>query len=87
MVSLDQTQGKVDYLIILLLIHVNSKKVRVKDAEWLQLFIPKNNVSLASLKGHSDVIISSPEDGQNDDNAILEIWCKVFYVRELPSNI
>lgn len=64
-----------------------SKKIRVKDAEWLQLFIPKNNVSVARMRDQGDLIISPSHEEQSDDNAILEIWCKVFYVREVPSNV
>ena len=64
--------------------HFCRKRLRILDSEWLQLFVPKNNISVAKLTDQ-DFFINPTQENQSDDNTILEVWCKVFFVRELPS--
>ena len=54
------------------------------DSEWLQLFVPKNSIASAKFTD-SEFIINPTETNSSDDSTILEVWCKVFYIRELPS--
>ena len=56
----------------------------IKDSEYIQLLLPKSSLHLAYLTGNQSDF-HSPALQENDDGSMLEVWCKVFYVRELAS--
>jgi hypothetical protein len=56
----------------------------IKDSEYIQFLLPKSSLHLAYLnENHSE--FHAPAISENDDGTLLEVWCKVFYVRELAS--
>jgi len=60
------------------------------ETEYIQFYIPKRQITgVFREKTTNDFILSSNADEINgaDDSTILEVWCKVFQVRELASNI
>jgi len=60
------------------------------DTDYIQFYIPKKHITgVFRDKMTSDLIIapSNKEINTVDDNMILEVWCKVFQIRELASNI
>jgi len=62
----------------------------VLDTEYIQFYIPRKQVTgVYRDKVTSDLIVApnSKEINTVDDNVILEVWCKVFQVRELASNM
>jgi len=60
---------------------------KILDSEYLQFYIPKRQVTgMYKNKTTNDLIIS-PEANLADENTILEVWCKVFHVRELSATI
>jgi hypothetical protein len=61
---------------------------KVLDTEYLQFYIPKRQVT-AIYKNHSsnELVISPEVNSLADENTIVEVWCKVFHVRELSATI
>jgi len=62
------------------------RKGNVEKSEFIQLFVPKNSLkrfNLWDLKNRYTQVI---QNENSDDNSIVELWCKVFLVRELSSN-
>jgi len=61
---------------------------KVLDSEYLQFYIPKRQVT-AIYKNHSsnELVISPEVNNLADENTIVEVWCKVFHVRELSATI
>lgn len=58
----------------------------VLDTDYIQFYIPRKQVT-GVYKDHktSDLILAP--NNTLEDNVILEVWCKVFQVRELASNM
>lgn len=60
------------------------RDLNLEKAEYLQLFVPKSRVASVDVRNPTysyDTLV--PTD--DNDNSMLEIWCKVFFVRELNS--
>lgn len=56
----------------------------IMDSEFIQFLLPKNNLHFAYLnENHSE--FHAPVISQDDEGTMYEVWCKVFYVRELNS--
>jgi hypothetical protein len=59
----------------------------IEAAQYLQLILPKNSIRLA-IRNENGSDFSAPVIANEEgDGALLELWCKVYYVRELASNI
>jgi hypothetical protein len=56
---------------------------KLGSSKFLQLWIPKRSLNKIDLK---DMTQELPDDSQND-NSILELWCNVYFVRELSANM
>lgn len=57
---------------------------QIMDSQYIQFLMPKNSLHLAYLnENHSE--FHSPVVSEADDGTMYEVWCKVFYVRELNS--
>jgi len=59
------------------------------ESEYLQFYIPKTQITgIYKNQSNGDLIMAHPEiNTQSDENVMLEVWCKVFHVRELSTNI
>ena len=60
------------------------RDLNLEKAEYLQLFVPKNRVAHFDVLNPTfsyDTLVPTDEN----DTSMLEIWCKVFLVRELNS--
>jgi hypothetical protein len=60
---------------------------KVLDTEYLQFYIPKRQVTGIYKNKTSNELIISPEVNTADENVMLEVWCKVFHVRELSATL
>jgi len=58
----------------------------IGKSQYLQLFVPRSSLGQYNIEG-GDSRFNSPSFNENgDESSILELWCKVFFVRELSSN-
>jgi len=60
------------------------------ESEYLQFYIPKTQITgIYKNQSNGDMIMSHPDMVKNsqDENVMLEVWCKIFHVRELATNI
>lgn len=57
----------------------------MKNSEWLQLIVPKNNMFQTTLEGEDKVKIAADHGCRNEDNSLVEFWCKIVNVRTLQS--
>ncbi len=56
----------------------------LESAEFLQLLVPRSTLTRYNVKNNlSGVYGGVSFDNEKDDNSMLEIWCKVFMIREL----
>ena len=56
----------------------------LESAEYLQLLIPRSTLTRYNVKNNLSGIYGGVSfDNEKDDNSMLEIWCKVFMIREL----
>jgi len=58
----------------------------IETAQYLQLILPRHSIQL-SFKNENGSDYTGPAVNEDGDGTLLELWCKVFYVRELASNI
>jgi len=61
------------------------KNLTMKNTEWLQLIVPKNNLFQTTLEGQDKVKIATDQSCKSDDNSLVEFWCKIVNVRTLQS--
>ena len=64
---------------------LRNTSITLEKAEWLQLFVPKSNVQSAKLRGKENLGVSGDVECDKEDSSLLELWCKVFYARDVPS--
>jgi len=60
------------------------------ESEYLQFYIPKTQITgIYKNQSSGDLIMSHPDLNKqtSDENVMLEVWCKIFHVRELSTNI
>jgi len=55
----------------------------LEKADYLQLLVPRHSISRYDVNGNLSGLYGIPDPTNGDPNAVLEVWCKVFYVREL----
>jgi len=64
---------------------------KILDSEYLQFYIPKQQVTgIYKNKTNGDFIMSQHDlnsASASDENVMLEVWCKIFHIRELSANI
>jgi hypothetical protein len=64
----------------------DKSKSDLKNNEFLQLIVPRHSLKNLNLRDFVHTFSNMIQDGNNDENSMLELWVKVFYVRELSSN-
>lgn len=57
----------------------------LEKADFLQLIVPRKSVTRLNIKNNISGVYEVPEPSSDETNSVLEVWCKVFYVRELGS--
>jgi hypothetical protein len=63
-----------------------ARSSNIGKSQYLQLFVPRSSLGQYNL-GRAESQFNSPTYNENgDESSILELWCKVFFVRELSSN-
>jgi hypothetical protein len=58
----------------------------LKNNEFLQLIVPRHSLKNLNLRDFVHTFSNMIENGNSDENSMLELWVKVFYVRELSAN-
>ena len=62
----------------------SSHTLDVEQADYLQLFVPRSSIGRYNLNSNiTDQYGFSIQSNESSDTAMLEIWCKVFSIREL----
>lgn len=59
----------------------------LEKADYLQLFVPRQGLVRYSLHNNASTLYDLPIVSEDADNSMLEIWCKVFLIRDLSSNL
>lgn len=55
----------------------------LESAEFLQLLVPRSTLARYNVNNNLSGMYGIPFDNEGEDNSMLEIWCKVFMIREL----
>jgi len=66
---------------------INSRALDLEKADYLQLFVPRESIAKYNSNNTLSDLYGLPlKTSDEGESTILEIWCKVFLVRELSSN-
>jgi len=68
-------------------VEVDSRIMDLEKAEYLQLLVPRHSLARYDVKNNISGLYGVPiQQHEDNENSMLEIWCKVFLVRELNSS-
>jgi len=55
----------------------------LENAEYLQLLVPRSTLARYNVNNNLSGMYGIPFESEGEDNSMLEIWCKVFMIKEL----
>lgn len=61
----------------------SSKVLNLNKAEYIQLLIPRLSIGRLGVAGNSSEFDQSAVFGAEDDNGMVEVWCKIFAINGL----
>jgi len=55
----------------------------LENAEYLQLLVPRSTLARYNVNNNLSGMYGIPFENEAENNSMLEVWCKVFMIREL----
>lgn len=64
-----------------------SKTLDLEKAEYVQLILPKQSISRLSVSEYSSELNNIPaySEKSEEENTLIEVWCKIFAIRDVAA--
>ena len=67
---------------------IGAKTLDLEKAEYIQLLLPKQSIGRLGITENSSEINNLPTFQEAEEqNSVIEVWCKVFAVRDFAASL